>query len=153
MVYLRRWSDSQNRWIEDNDSHPRGIFTFSLPKNLTEQEPDTSTSSIPASGITPTDTHRLKAAEQRYRDLLLETSDIINLANLPEQDRHLAQRQLELRRLYVPLRVWIEVGVNQEKDELGQMDKSWELLEQHRAISLRALSKKNRKEIHENVTL
>ena len=100
MIYLRRWSDSQNRWIEDNDSHPRGIFTFSLPKDLTEQEPDTSASSIPTSGIAPADTHRLRAAEHRYRDLLLETSDIINLANLPEQDRHLAQRQLELRRLY-----------------------------------------------------
>jgi hypothetical protein len=135
-VYLRRWSDSQNRWIEDSDSHPGGIFTFPLPDDLTEQEPDTSALSIPTSGIAPADTHRLQAAEQRYRDLLLETSDIINLANLPEQDRHLAQRQLELRRLYVPLRVWVEVSISQEKDEPGQTDKWWESLEQRRATSL-----------------
>ena len=137
VVYLRRWSDSQNRWIEDNDSHPGGIFTFPLPEDLTEQEPDTSVSSIAAPGIAPADTRRLQAAEQRYRDLLLETSDIINLANMPEQDRHLAQRQLELRSLYVPLRVWVEVGISQDKDELDQTDKMWESLEQHRATSLR----------------
>ncbi len=136
MVYLRRWSDSQNRWIEDNDSYSGGIFTFPLPEDLTE-EPDTSASSIPTSGIAPADTHRLQAAEQRYRDLLLETSDIINLANMPEQDRHIAQRQLELRRLYVPLRVLVEVSISHEKDELDQTDKMWESLEQRRATSLR----------------
>ena len=136
VVYLRRWSDSKNRWIEDNDSHPDGIFTFPLPKDLTEKEPDTPASSIPTSEIASTDTHRLQAAEQRYRDLLLETSDIINLANLPEHDRHLAQRQLELRSLYVPLRVWVEVGISHDKDELDQMDKLWESLEQRRATSL-----------------
>jgi len=137
MVYLRRWSDSQNSWIEDNDSYSGGKFTFPLPEDLTEQEPDTSASSIAAYGIAPADTRRLQAAEQRYRDLLLDTSDIINLANMPEQDRHIAQRQLELRRLYVPLRVWVEVGISQEKDELDQTDKLWESLEQRRATSLR----------------
>ncbi|HUV92004.1 MAG TPA: NACHT domain-containing protein, partial [Anaerolineales bacterium] len=141
MVYLRRWSDSQNLWIEDINSYPGGIFTFPLPKDLTEQEPDTSALSIAASGIVPADTRRLQAAEQRYRDLLLESSDIINLANMPEQDRHLAQRQLELRRLYVPLRVWVEVGISQEKDELDQTDKLWESLEQRRATSLRGFFK------------
>ena len=45
---------------------------------------------------------RSNTAEQRYRELLLETCDIINLANLPEQDRHITQRQLELRRLICP---------------------------------------------------
>jgi predicted phosphodiesterase len=49
VVYLRRWSDSQNRWIEDNDSYRGGKFTFPLPEDLTEQKLDTSVSSIPAS--------------------------------------------------------------------------------------------------------
>jgi hypothetical protein len=33
-------------------------------------------------------------AERRYRELVLESCDIIDLANLPETDRHLATRQL-----------------------------------------------------------
>src|ERR1044072_5124860 len=50
------------------------------------------------------------AAERRYRELALESCDIIDLANLPETDRHIATRQLELRRLFVPLRVRVEVA-------------------------------------------
>ena len=46
-------------------------------------------------------------AERRYRELALQSCDIIDLANLPE-DRHAATRQLELRRLYVPLRIRVE---------------------------------------------
>ena len=40
-------------------------------------------------------------AEERYRSIALKTCDIVNLAELPERDRHLAMRELELRRLYV----------------------------------------------------
>jgi HEAT repeat protein len=49
-------------------------------------------------------------AEQRYRELALAYSDIIDLANLPENDRHVATRHIELRRLYVPLRVRVEIA-------------------------------------------
>ena len=57
-------------------------------------------------------------AECRYRELILESCDIIDLANLPESDRHIATRQLELRRLYVPLRVKVEICADDEVDEL-----------------------------------
>jgi hypothetical protein len=67
----------------------------------------------------------MEAAGGRYRELLLESCDIIDLANLPEQDRHLAQRQLELRRLYVPLRVQVEARA-ETRDEF------WEVLEKRR---------------------
>jgi hypothetical protein len=56
-------------------------------------------------------------AEQRYRELALESCDIIDLANLPESDRHIATRKLELRRLYVPLRVRVEVPSGSEIDD------------------------------------
>lgn len=64
-------------------------------------------------------------AEQRYRELALESCDIIDLANLPENDRHFATRQLELRRLYVPLRVRVEVasGVETESAHLEAIEK------------------------------
>ncbi|MBK1700137.1 NACHT domain-containing protein [Thiococcus pfennigii] len=47
--------------------------------------------------------------EARYRALALKACDIVDLANLPEDDRHLATRELELRRLYVALRMRLEV--------------------------------------------
>ena len=46
--------------------------------------------------------------ESQYRDLALAACDIIDLANLPEDDRHIATRDLELRRLYVALRLRLE---------------------------------------------
>ena len=42
--------------------------------------------------------------EESYRRIALRSHDIIDLANLPEDDRNLAAKQFELRRLYVALR-------------------------------------------------
>lgn len=55
--------------------------------------------------------------ESRYRALALKACDIVDLANLPEDDRHLASRELELRRLYVALRLRLEVRAD---DEVGE---------------------------------
>jgi HEAT repeat protein len=52
--------------------------------------------------------------ESRYAEILLKTCDIIDLANLPETDRNRAIRQLELRKLYVALRVISEVSSTEE---------------------------------------
>jgi len=64
-------------------------------------------------------------AEDRYRELALESCDIIDLINLPEGDRHMATKQLELRRLYVPLRVKVEFTANREleEDDLEKIEK------------------------------
>jgi predicted phosphodiesterase len=32
IVFLRRWSDPRNKWVEDNDSCAQGRFEFSLPE-------------------------------------------------------------------------------------------------------------------------
>ena len=72
------------------------------------------------------------SAELRYREFLQNSCDIIALANLPEQDRHIAHRQLELRRLYVPLRVWVEAEVGEESDEAR-----WEAVEKRRIARMR----------------
>jgi hypothetical protein len=81
----------------------------------------------------------ISAAERRYRDILLESCDIINLANLPEQDRHIVekQQQLKLRRLYIKLRAFVEVGTADELVEAGQEDKLWKGLEDRRASARR----------------
>jgi NACHT domain len=65
---------------------------------------------------------RAAQAEERYRALALEACDIIDLANLPEMDRNVATRELELRRLYVALRVHVErrdgeVGGGHDSDD------------------------------------
>jgi HEAT repeat protein len=56
-------------------------------------------------------------AEQRYRELALESCDIIDLANLPESDRHIATQKLALRRLYVALRVQVEIASSAQAGE------------------------------------
>jgi len=94
-AHIRRWSDTLGKWIAHEEVCPDGRFSFDLPR-LTKVGP----SRIRAAAST-----RMAAAEKKYRDLLLEACDIVDLANLPEQDRHIAARQLELRNLYVPLRV------------------------------------------------
>lgn len=58
-------------------------------------------------------------AEATYRRLVLESCDLIHLANLPEGDRHIATRRLEVRRLYVPLRVRVEALA---ENRLGEGD-------------------------------
>lgn len=66
------------------------------------------------------DTREMQQAfdlESRYRALALKACDIVDLANLPEDDRHLASRELELRRLYVALRLHPEVRAD---DEVGE---------------------------------
>jgi HEAT repeat protein/GTPase SAR1 family protein len=69
-------------------------------------------------------------AELKYRKLVLDSCDIIDLANLPETERHLATRRLELRRLYVPLRVRLEISREEEasEDALGALENRRELL-------------------------
>lgn len=71
---------------------------------------------------------RVHDLESRYRELALKACDIIDLANLPEDDRHLASRELELRRLYVALRMRSEVQAGDLAD-----DETLAALEQRRA--------------------
>nr|VFK30789.1 MAG: HEAT repeat-containing protein [Candidatus Kentron sp. MB]VFK34515.1 MAG: HEAT repeat-containing protein [Candidatus Kentron sp. MB]VFK76795.1 MAG: HEAT repeat-containing protein [Candidatus Kentron sp. MB] len=54
--------------------------------------------------------HRIQQheLESRYRELLFKACDIIDLANLPEDNRFIATRDLTLRRLYVALRLRLD---------------------------------------------
>jgi predicted NACHT family NTPase len=84
---------------------------------------------------TPTTVERGSAAERHYRDRLLASSDIINLANLPRQDRQHAHnaQQLKLRSVFIPLRVRVEAAV----DKNGLQDETiWASLEERRAAAV-----------------
>nr|VFJ44260.1 MAG: PBS lyase HEAT-like repeat-containing protein [Candidatus Kentron sp. FW] len=75
----------------------------------------------------PTKTKKIQQnLETRYQKQALETCDIIDLANLPE-DRHIVTRELELRRLYVALRMRVEIRASDEPD-----DKTLAALEERR---------------------
>jgi nucleoside phosphorylase/predicted phosphodiesterase len=117
---LRRWSEEQCAWMAATDTCDGGRHDFQLPKDLCEARLPAATPSAPIARFDAEAKRRVQA-ETHYRKLLLETCDIVNLANLPEQDRHIAHRQLELRRLYVPLRVRIENAFRKE-DDVGFLD-------------------------------
>jgi predicted phosphodiesterase len=114
-VFLRRWSQRRSAWIDDGDAPTGPRFELTLPKDLAPTKRTVSAPRSPEARI-EAEANRRAEAEKRYKKLLLETCDIVNLANLPEQDRHLAHRQLELRRLYVPLRAWVETASGKEDD-------------------------------------
>jgi len=86
---------------------------------VTQQEIKEMAALLADSGIKPFSTEQRLKAERRYWDIALESCDIMDLHNLPESDRHLATRQqeLKLRRLYVPLRIKVELAADRPYDE------------------------------------
>lgn len=65
IVYLRRWSDRGQSWIEDIDSYKGGQFSFNLPKELGKEENKTIKQSLSESAK-PQIQHRTK----REREVL-----------------------------------------------------------------------------------
>ncbi len=98
-AFLRRWGETRTQWIADTETTDGGRYSFALPKRIVTGRAE----AIPLRGESP-----VEHAGKCYRDLLLKSCDIIDLASLPGQDRLLVQRQLDLRRLFVPLHVRVE---------------------------------------------
>jgi predicted NACHT family NTPase len=110
-VYLRRWNDRGGEWVKDVETHSGGRYPFRLPKSFVNRAERIRKGGPSAPGKKD----RLAAVEEKYRTLLLKSCDIINVRNLPE-DRYIVHRQLELRRLYVPLRARVEAKIDQRGD-------------------------------------
>jgi predicted phosphodiesterase len=110
VVFIRTWDDESTSWL---GKPKRERFPFVLPR-ATDKPP----------AAAETQERRRERAAKRYQELLLESCDIVNLAHLPEQDRHVAARKMELRRLYVPLSVVVEKEIDkleaQRAAALGQ---------------------------------
>ncbi len=62
-------------------------------------------------------TLRQKALVNVYRHAALAAVDIVDLANLPEDDRHLAMQKFALRQLYIPLRMTVDTPTADEQEE------------------------------------
>lgn len=69
-----------------------------------------------------------RAAEERYRSLMLANYDIYDWSGLPQRDPRLTSSKLELRRLYVALRVFVESSA-----DIGLDPAQFEVLEYVRA--------------------
>lgn len=117
-VFIRRWSENSKKWLADIDTCKNGRFSFTLPR-AADKPP----------AAEETQERRRDRAAKRYQELLLESCDIVNLAHLPEQDRHVAARKMELRRLYVPLSVVVEPVSAAEGEE------AFDKLEARRAVA------------------
>jgi HEAT repeat protein len=133
-------------------------FAFSEKVAQYWQNPNTAITDLIASllqhypvGGSDSHTSFASIAEKRYRDLLLDTCDIISLTNLPDQDRHLAERaqKLKLRSIYIPLRLQSEVSARPEATaDNGPGEKLLHALEQSRLETRRGTSHQNRRGVN-----
>lgn len=83
-----------------------------------------------------------------YRRAALALVDIVDLANLPEDDRHIAMKQFVLRQLYIPLRMTLDAPTPDGLD-----DDTLEAWEQRRELSrLAAASRAKGDEAEANKT-
>ncbi|WP_324787667.1 HEAT repeat domain-containing protein [Streptomyces sp. H51] len=74
---------------------------------------------------------KLNHLEQRYRELALETCDIVDLANFPIGDRELITRNLLLRSLYVSLRVSVDIPPSIDPQDLDKKLQNIEARRKH----------------------
>jgi len=116
-VYFRRWNGKA--WAADTDTAPKGEFRFDLPD---WSRPTAAKSTRASKAIR--EAQATEAALATYQRLLMKSCDIIDLANMPE-DQHLAARTLDLRRLYVPLRARVEAPG-------ADADEPWTRMEERR---------------------
>lgn len=76
VVYLRRWSDPRNQWIEDTDAHPGGQYVLeSLPKGLGAKRLSKSPSSVASSPPAPAPRYeRERQILEGYLDTLVRNN-------------------------------------------------------------------------------
>lgn len=107
IVYLRRWSDQRNEWIEDIDAHPGGKFLLKpLPKNL---DTKTSPTSLP-----PRASHSSTQASAFERECVVLSSYLNALVN---NNTHLEPGGIKQTNVQVVLQLdEIYVGLQADRD-------------------------------------
>jgi predicted phosphodiesterase len=121
LLFLRRWSKSKKKWMSDTNLNQKGRVRFKVDLLSGISKP-TYFSYCGSSCIDLVDPKTLLMVEKVYRDKILLESDIIDLANLPEQDRNVAQKQqnFKLRSLYIPLRCRLDFQ-NEERLDSSEL--------------------------------
>jgi len=92
-IYLRRWSDSRDRWVEDIDSHEGGMVQFPLPDSLRNIAP----SSVPS---IPNNVYILKSPSENFLEevqgYITEAQKCVQAASAPfNTDENITQKQFK----------------------------------------------------------
>ncbi len=107
-IFLRRWSERRNEWIEDTDSHSGGKFDFKLPKELgTRTTPPPKPVVAPAVPTATTDTPAVKAYLRRLED----ATSKLQLIGLGQG----VPIELPIEQAYIPLNVVVARGLKDEQ--------------------------------------
>lgn len=106
---------------DDGGTHPEQL---SIPPQRLKPKSGASTKPRPRN---PDNALARQRALEIYLEATRQFCDIIDLAGLPEDDRHLAMQKFLLRQLYVPLRVSVEAPA-----QAGLSEREIENLEQRR---------------------
>ncbi len=107
VIFLRRWSDRRNAWIEDADSHAGGKYPFSLPKELGAPQ---AVIKKPALPVAQTGAPAESPAIVAYRERLLESVSKLPLIGLG----HGVKIELPIAQAYIPLNVAITRSLRKE---------------------------------------
>ena len=107
VIFLRRWSEQRNRWIEDTHSHSGGKFSFKLPKELgTGTKPPPKPLVAPVVAAATTDTPAVAA----YLRRLEAATAKLQLIGLGQG----VQIELPIRQAYIPLNVVVARDLKNE---------------------------------------
>jgi formylglycine-generating enzyme required for sulfatase activity/predicted phosphodiesterase len=106
VIFLRRWSDRRNEWIEDTDSHKDGRFRFRLPKELSAAE---RTVTPPPRPVGPAPT-TLSPAIIEYLHRLEVATAKLQLIGLGQGVRI----ELPIEQAYIPLNVVVARDLKNE---------------------------------------
>ncbi len=118
-IHLRRWDGQNSRWAPDHSTSKDGRFKLKISRAKARRGTPTRVS--PA--------ERQSAAAAAYRRRLLESCDMLEVANLPS-DHLVSQRELKLRQLFIPTKVVVEPFLADTKEGRGDQEDylaAWEI--------------------------
>ncbi len=127
---IRKWprigiDRKSNGWAFDRDTNACLCDDGGEQPEPIKLKPRQASSAAPvnASGLSRRQEQLLKA----YRQAALKLVDIVDLANLPEDERQIAMQRFALRQLYIPLRLIVDAPT---RAEIGNLDEqtlmAWE---------------------------
>lgn len=101
VVYLRRWSDRRNEWVEDTDAHPHGkVIVADLPKGLGRVAPAVAPAATPETAAPASHTLFERAVLEGYLNALIGTNTDLDSGGIKQTK---VQVVLPLDEIYVSL--------------------------------------------------
>jgi formylglycine-generating enzyme required for sulfatase activity/predicted phosphodiesterase len=108
VIFLRRWGDRRNEWIEDTDSHDGGKFPFPLPKEL--GKPKAALNKVVPQPSPSSSSASLSPAILEYLRRLEAATSKLQLIGLGQG----VQIELPIQQAYIPLNVLVARDLKNE---------------------------------------